>query len=413
MAMISDAALQRAMRAQKAATMIDPGPRGGGRLIAMVRPIPSGALIEFYARQIADGRRRLTKLGTYPSMSLAQAREAFRDLTGAIRHGENVKVAALARRRERQQLGTLLDLCEGYATSLEEAGRRSGAEVRRSLISWRRSACKVLGGYRPACDITPADVAEWLRPHFQTSPVAAKQARAWLSAAYTWGLRREHDYSAEQSVRWGLTGNPAILVSASNAAQRGHSRHLSPEEFSKVWQWLAADGGRSDIRACNALRVIMATGQRVEEITGLRAGQVADGWLRWDRTKTGPAHSIPLPKQAAAIFAGMLPNLHGLWFPGQKHRDQPFHSHTFGWICHRAADQIGIPRFSPRDLRRTWRTLAGDLGGLNAEECARLMNHAYGSKVERDHYDRGENAVIKKAGMGKWEAALERLLTPK
>lgn len=180
---------------------------------------------------------------------------------------------------------------------------------------------------------------------------------------------------------------------------------------------MATEGGRTDLRACNAIRLLMATGQRVEEITGLRAGQYANGWLRWCDTKTGrqrqveKPHSIPVPAQAAQILDGMTPNRHGFYVPGCKRPDEPFRGASFGYIARRCAQQLGIPQFTPRDLRRTWRTLAGDLGGLTAEECARLMNHAFGSKVEEDHYDRGENAPVKLSGMAKWERALAALLT--
>lgn len=417
-AVLTDAELKRAMRDSKAdgrtRTLSDDGRRGDGRLVAIARPMPGGTLVEFYARQIAAGQRRTAKLGTYPMMSLAAARKAFAELSPAIRSGENVRASRDKSVQARAALGTLLDLCNGFADSLGE--RRSAPEVRRSLIKAPGSACKSIGGYRPACEVTPIDVAAWLRPIHQRAPVAAKQYRAWLSAAYTWGLKREHDYTVEQPHRWGLTTNPAAMVPAHTIAQRGGTRHLSPAEFRAVWFWLASEAGRSDLRACNAIRLLMATGQRVEEITGLSAGQYADGWLRWGDTKVGrqrqraKPHSIPLTRQAMVILDGMTPNRHGLYVPGCKLPDMPYPDRSLNWIARRCAKQIGIPQFTPRDCRRTWRTLAGDVGGLNAEECARMMGHAYGAKVEADHYDRGDNAAVKLEAVAKWERALGSLL---
>lgn len=358
----------------------------------------------------------MAKLGTYPTMTLESARAAFRGLSPAIRGGENVRARRDSDRRERQALGTLQDVCEGYASSLEADGRRSAPEARRTLIDTATSACKVMGGYRPAQDITPADIADWLRPRHATAPAAARQRRTWLSAAYTWALKREHDYTIDQPHKWGVTTNPAAMVPAHTVAQRGGTRHLTPDEFRAVWAWMAAEGGRSDMRACNAVRLLLATGQRVEEITGLRAGQYADGWLRWGNTKTGrqqqteKPHAIPLPRQARNIIESMTPNARGWYVPGCKRPTEPFRGESLGYIARRCAQQLGIPQFTPRDCRRTWRTLAGDIAGLTAEECARIMNHAYGSKVEADHYDRGDNAQVKLAGMAKWERALDYIL---
>jgi integrase len=247
------------------------------------------------------------------------------------------------------------------------------------------------------------------------APASAKQARRWLSAAYTWGMQRENDYTISQPHKWGLTTNPAMRVPAHTIAQRGGTRHLSAAEFRAVWDWLATDAGRSDLRACNALRIIMATGQRVEEITGLRTGQYADGWLRWDDTKVGRitgramAHSIPLPAVARQILDGMTPNRHGLYVPGCKLVDQPYPDRSLNWIARRSAKVLGIPQWTPRDLRRTFRTLA-DGAGLTSEECARIMNHAWGSKIEAVHYDRSEYASAKAAGMKKWDVWLSALL---
>jgi integrase len=411
--MLRDAELLKAVREVKASgstkTLTDPGKRGDGRLVVIVRPMPSGALVEFYARQIAAGKRRTAKLGTYPMMTLADARTAFTKLAPAIREGQNVRASRDAKRQERQQLGTLQDVCSGYAASLDAGKRRSAAEVRRVLLNAPDAACTVIGGHRPACEVTPSDIAAWLRPKHRRAPAAAKQARAWLSAAFTWALRREHDYTIDQPHRWGITDNPAARVPAHTVAQRGGTRHLSQDEFRLVWHWLATDGGRSDLRACNAMRIIMATGQRVEEITGLTAGQYRDGWLRWGKTKTGTRHSIPLPAQARQILDAMSPNRHGLYVPGCKRTDAPYPDRSLNWIARRCAKQVGIPQFTPRDLRRTWRSLAGD-AGLNAEECARIMNHAYGAKVEAHHYDRGDNAAVKLAAMAKWEKALGAMI---
>jgi integrase len=415
-AVLTDADLLKARRDVKATgktkTLTDPGLRGDGRLLVVTRPMPNGPLVEFYARQIVGNTRRTAKLGTYPMMTLAAARKAFAALSPAIRDGENVRARRDKARQEIQALGTLLDVCEGYASSLENAKRRSGPEVRRCLIVAPDSACKVIGGYRPARDITPSDIAAWLRPKHPRAPVAAKQSRAWLSAAYTWALRREHDYTIDQPHRWGITDNPAARVPAHTVAQRGGTRHLSREEFRRVWSWLASEGGRTDQRACNALRVMMATGQRVEEILYLRAGQYDGAWLRWEETKIeNRPHSIPVPVQARVILDAMEPSRHGLYVPGMKYPHEPYQSRSLIWIGRRCSRQLGIPQFTPRDLRRTWRSLAGNVG-LNAEECARIMNHAWGPKVEADHYDKGENAAIKVAAMAKWEKALAAILQP-
>ncbi len=51
--------------------------RGAGRLVITLKPMPSRVTAEWMAQQWRDGKRIKKKLGNYPSMSLAQAREVF------------------------------------------------------------------------------------------------------------------------------------------------------------------------------------------------------------------------------------------------------------------------------------------------------------------------------------------------
>lgn len=67
------------------------------------------------------------KLGTYPSMSLAQAREIFkRDYADVIQKGRSIKIATDTRP------GTVADLFEGYVASLKAAGKPSWKRQRKA-----------------------------------------------------------------------------------------------------------------------------------------------------------------------------------------------------------------------------------------------------------------------------------------
>lgn len=414
--MLTDATIRAAMREAQATgksrTLADAGQRGDGRLVVMIRPGEASPLVELYSRQISGKKRTHTKLGNFPALSLAKAREKHRELVPVIREGESIRHHLASQRQARRELGTLGELVEAYAAHLERDGRRSAPEVRRCLSEATNSAARMIGADRPACDVTPGDVADWLRPIHKTAPAAADQYRRWLSAAFNHATRAEHDYRTEagQVRRWGIVANPAAAVPADTAARRAGTRHLSADELRRVLAWLAdGSAGRTDSRACDALRLIAMTGQRVEEVLSLKAGQYAGGWLRWDSTKTGTPHAIPLPGPARLMLDSLTPNRWGLFFPGLKYPAQPFPARSLDWITRRCADGLGIPRFCPRDLRRTWRTLAAD-AGLSAEACARLQNHTWGSRVAAKHYDRSEHAALKVEAVRKWEVFLSSRL---
>ncbi|MDT5145029.1 MAG: hypothetical protein QOI79_4396 [Mycobacterium sp.] len=84
-------------------------------------------------------------------------------------------------------------------------------------------------------------------------------------------------------------------------------------------------------------------------------------------------------------------------------------SHTtlyaFMW---RARDRGVIPRVTNRDLRRTWKTLAGK-AGVSKEIRDRIQNHAL-QDVSSKAYDRWNYMPEKRAGMKKWDKFVRAML---
>jgi len=87
---------------------------------------------DWMAQQWRDGRRTKKKLGAYPSMSLAQAREIFkRDFADVIQKGRSIKIATETRP------GTVADLLlRGVAQVRRQAvleGDREGSKIANTL----------------------------------------------------------------------------------------------------------------------------------------------------------------------------------------------------------------------------------------------------------------------------------------
>jgi integrase len=70
--------------------------------------------------------------------------------------------------------------------------------------------------------------------------------------------------------------------------------------------------------------------------------------------------------------------------------------------------RLGIAPFSPRDTRRTFKTLAG-AAGIDLEVRNRLQGHAF-DDVGTRHYDRYDYLVEKRQAMERWCAYLGAIL---
>ena len=77
----------------------------------------------------------------------------------------------------------------------------------------------------------------------------------------------------------------------------------------------------------------------------------------------------------------------------------------------RQRDRGVIPVVTNRDLRRTWKTLAGQ-AGVPKEIRDRIQNHAL-QDVSSKNYDRWNYMREKRAGMAKWDKFVRAMLAKK
>lgn len=405
-------ATRRATESGKTVELKDDGSRGEGRLALIVRMVGDRSTAEFYATWWRDQRKKSAKLGTYPTMSLADARKTFRgDYLPKISAGEDPQ----GPRARRERLGiTLKDLFEAYVDDMKGKGKASWKGVDRILLGAggkrEAGAAKAIGATKRACDVTPEEIRDYLAEiHGRGSLAMAAETRAYISAAFTHGLNSTNSYTSSAGRKWMLSHNPVAAIPADPEARRVGDRHLTPSEFRMFWKWLE---GQDDVSlGAPVLRLMMATGQRLTEV--LRVSDASydrdQKMLDWSKTKNGMPHAIPLPPQAIAILSSLLVNEHGMYFPHGGRPDEAMTIESCEKLTRRFVKTARIRHFTPRDLRRTWKTLSG-AAGISKEVRDRLQNHAR-SDVSSRHYDRYDYLPEKRAAMKTWAAYLDRILS--
>lgn len=385
-------AIKRVEKTKKQETLTDGEGKGTGRLILVIKPMPTRTVSNWYAQQWISNKRCLSKMGDYPHMPLAEAREIFnRDYAGAINKGASIKVQGDTRP------GTVGDLFEAYCDHLEASGKKSHKEARKGLNKIADS----LGRNRLAREIEPEDVLNVIRPIFERGKRSmADHVRSYIRSAFSFGLKSELDYRSTSPRRFRLVHNPAASIPTEK--KNPGNRFLTEEEWCQLWWWLECPDRPVHEPYLKAMQLLMLLGQRVEEVCTLHTDQYdrEEKLIDWHVTKNGRPHTIPLPQIAVDLLEGITPNKHGFFFPSMMDETKSVSHGTLYAFLWRQRDRGVVPLVTNRDMRRTFKTLGGK-AGLQLEIRDRLQNHSR-HDVSSRHYDRYTYLDEKREAMGVW-----------
>lgn len=120
---------------------------------------------------------------------------------------------------------------------------------------------------------------------------------------------------------------------------------------------------------------------------------------------------MPVPSLAAELLDSIKPNEYGWLFPSAMDPSKPVSHGTLYSFMWRQRERNVIPVVTNRDLRRTWKTLAGK-AGVSKGIRDRIQNHAL-QDVSSKSYDRWNYMPEKRAGMARWDRFVRALLVKK
>ena len=413
--MVTDPRL-RALKAGESATDSVPG-RGNGAVLFECKP--SGVVVVAY-RYMHDGKRVKVPMGHYKSgsrhagLTLTQLRaEGQRLARLAVEHGDVAGyLAKQEAEKERQQIerqrldelesakGSLADLLNDYIAD------RNGKATARSVAEMRRTLDKDLLEAHPAIlamkagDIRPDHITTMLGTiHARGAKVLSERVRAFLAAAFRYGLTAENTVGRASSKIYGLESNPAAVVKVVHES-KAVERALSDAELRQFWQTIDKAERVGPIMGLLFQFVVATGGQRVANV-------IEADWACYDmdantaklmhRKGRGGAeqariHLVPLSGRALGILEAVR-KING-------ERVRPWTTRLDGrpitlpslknainrWLesDHSKIDGEQIPHFTARDLRRTCTQLM-QKHGVDDRLSDLLQAHGVGGVVGQ-HY---------------------------
>ena len=394
--MLSPRQIESALKKCTAETVLNDGAggKGSGSLVLVIRRRAEGCTANWYGQWWQDGSRQRKALGPYPAVSLVAARRLYQEqVRDVLAAKKNPRVQVIATERP-----TVQRLFDAYADRMDADGKVSAKEVRRCL----GFAAQAIGAGRMAADVEPSDVSAYLgKLYAQGTPVAADRVRAYLSAAFNFGLKAAHDYRQEQRQDWGIKMNPVSAVPKDTGASQPRDRALTRSEIGRLWHGFSDD--RFALETVSAVRLLLCTGQRVLELLRAEAHEVDLEDRVWrmpiEKTKMKLApHDVPLPDLALPVLEGLMRRRRrGLLFGEMEH--QVINRALTRWLVGEP-----MPHFQTRDIRRTWKSRAAD-AGVDRFTRDLIQQHARGDTGSR-HYDRADYSGQMRAAMDAWNTWL-------
>jgi integrase len=317
--------------------------------------IREGGSKKFVFQYKLGTKQRRMALGAATSETVATARKNAAKLHARVKLGEDPASDKVERKREASE--TFLPAAEEFLEK-KQADWRPGTlrEVRRHLLSHAKPLHKL-----PVARITLRDVANVLAT---IKPVTANRVRSSLSVLFGWLIQAGR-----------LDTNP-VIKSGKNP-EKPRDRVLSPAELKLIWDNL------NGYQYGAIVKLLMLTGARSSEISGLRWDEISDGQIAFpaERVKNKRAFTLPLSPAAAEIIEQQ---------PRRDGRELVFGTGRLSGSWSRCKEQLDeqitkangkpLPAYTIHDIRRTVATGMAEIGVLpHVVEC--VLNHVGGFRA--------------------------------
>ena len=363
--------------------------RGSGGLSLRVKLTARGELAKSWGQRISiDGRPRNLGLGSWPHVTLAEARQKCALNLLARQRGELVT-------GKRRTVPSFAEAVE-KVIAVHSAGWKDGGRSEQLWRSSLRDYAIPRLGRRPVDRICTSDVMAVLLPIWNEKRETAKRVRRRISAVMRWAVA--------QGYREDNPAGDAIGAALPyNGVRRRHHPALPYAEVAAAIQAVRTSGASP--APALAFEFLVLTACRSGEVRGAvweemdRSGRV---WrIPPERMKAGREHRVPLSGRALAVLeeARALADGSGMVFPSA--RGGPLSGEAIAKLVR----DLGIGAV-PHGFRSSFRDWAAECSDAPREVCELALAHVNTNAIEAA-YRRTDLFERRRALMEQWAVFLD------
>jgi integrase len=367
-----------------------------GGLFLLVMPT-GGKLWRFKYRYL--GKEKLLSLGSYPEVSLLDAREKREDARKLLREGTDPSAKRQEEKASRYALAG--NSFESVAREWHEKFSATWApsHTARVIRLLERDVFPWLGK-RPIAQITPAELLGVLRRIEERGALeTAHRARVYTGVVFRYAVQTGR---AERDPTGDLRG-------ALPAKKNGHFAAVTdPKELGDLLRTIDSYNGSPVVGA--ALKLAPMLFVRPGELRSMRWADLDLDKGEWSFTvpKTKTDHIVPLAPQAVAILRDLQP-LTGnctFVFPGGRTNTRPLSDNAILAALRR----LGVPKetASGHGFRATARTILDEVLGYPPHLLEHQLAHSVRDPLGRS-YNRTTHLPQRRRMMEEWASYLGKL----
>lgn len=345
---------------------------------------------KWIVRFIIQGKRREMGLGSWPDVSISEARERAAEARKKLRDGID-PIEERSKLRHRPQRMTveaaIQDCFRARQAELKNDGRAG-----RWLSPLNTHVIPKIG-QRSIEDIDQHVLRSVFDPIWHSKPDAARKAMNRMNLTFKHAAALDLDVDLQ-----------AIMKMKALLGKRRHeAKHIPSLPFQDApgfYQELTAN----DTITASALRFLMLTATRSSEVRFATFDEIWDrAWhLNEDRTKTGKTMRVPLSDEALKVVEqAKTKTTDEYLFPSPK--SGALSENAMSTFMKRAKMAA-----RPHGMRATFRTWAESETDADWETKESALGHSIGNKVERA-YQRSDLFEKRRSLMDQWASFLSKV----
>lgn len=384
-----------------------------------------------YSSPEIKGYRPWINLGPSSNISLSDARIKAYEHRKAISSGIDPKIehkrqeSDAARGKANASSTTFKRLMECRIEDMKRQGIESWYQVERAA---QKDIYPIIGHIQ-AKNVSPEDIKNVLAPvQKRGKPGMALKLHVYLYSAFKFGraLRNNSRWEQNEAPDFQILANPLQDMERPSTAGIG-SNYLNRDEIRDFWH--AAGIEAMNPAMALAIKFLLATGQRVTEVIEANWSEFNNEekmWtIPWQRRKSrnnknsrNHDHIVPLTDFHIDLLKQVkeLSNGSEFLFPNStKNKPHTYHAlhQSLERFCTtgKNSKRKGFRKFTPRDCRRTFKTLSSKYLRLGIEMRNRIQGHAL-EDVGSVHYDMHDYLDEKREAMQLWTDWLTNTVAP-